>query len=214
MMGTPMRVAENASTPPPWLAGTSRTAGGPWREQQTRPWVRVLDSDTDPGLALKQGIPEHVPSATDDLNAGWKLGQIAVGVAPTDGGHRGSGPAAEGMQGPWAYWAQGEVLPALGVKAKAVPDSLPAHLDWDRAVQQIRVERDAYEQHKEEILGRYEGQYVAVLNGTVIDSDGDYGRLAERVFARLGRRVVLLIRATRESGRAVVRSGLVRASSR
>ncbi len=164
-------------------------------------------------LALEQGLAASVRSVTYELGEEWNLPEDALHVMPAH-------------ERPWVLALPGRILEgsrawmhvqatsAMGVRAEVEPEPSPQPLDWDRAVRQIRAERDAYERHKQEILSRYEGRYVAVVNGNVIDSDGDYGRLAERVFARLGRRVVLLIRATRESDRAVVRSGLVRATPR
>ncbi len=86
--------------------------------------------------------------------------------------------------------------------------------EWEAAVRQIRAEREAFERNKEQILREHEGQYVAILNGRVIDDDADHGILAQRVYGRVGRRPVLFTRATREPEVAVVRRGHFRSAAR
>lgn len=100
----------------------------------------------------------------------------------------------------------------LGGAASAASQRIEeqARNEWEAAVRQIRAEQDAYESHKDEVLSRYEGRYVAILNGQVIDHDADYGRLATRVYARVGRRPVFLTRVARKRGVAVVHRGYLR----
>ena len=45
-----------------------------------------------------------------------------------------------------------------------------------------------FAQHKDELLAQYDGQFVAILNGTVVDSDADFEKLAERIYAKYGYR--------------------------
>jgi hypothetical protein len=61
-----------------------------------------------------------------------------------------------------------------------------------------------YEAHRQALVRRYEGSYVAIVGGKVIDHDRDFAALAERVFARVGQRPVLMPKVAREA--AVVRA--------
>lgn len=62
------------------------------------------------------------------------------------------------------------------------------------------------ELHRDELLARYDGEYVAVHEGSVVDHDRDFDALASRVFERLGSRPVLMPRIQRDEARARLRS--------
>ncbi len=49
-----------------------------------------------------------------------------------------------------------------------------------------------YEAQKRNLLRRYRGQYVAIINRRVVDHDREFGRLARRVFKRFGVRPVFM----------------------
>lgn len=49
-----------------------------------------------------------------------------------------------------------------------------------------------YEAHLDELLPRYQGEYVAVVDGEVVDHDRDFDPLARRVFERYCARSVYL----------------------
>jgi hypothetical protein len=51
-----------------------------------------------------------------------------------------------------------------------------------------------YERNRERLTRDYSGQYVAVLDGALLDHDRDFEQLAERVFARAGSRSVFMPR--------------------
>ncbi len=51
-----------------------------------------------------------------------------------------------------------------------------------------------YETHKQNLLRRYRGQYVAIVNRRAVDHDREFGRLARRVFKRFGVRPVFMPR--------------------
>ena len=53
------------------------------------------------------------------------------------------------------------------------------------------------EAHRDRLVRKYEGLYVAIVNGEVIDHDSDFSALAQRVFRRGGVRPVLMPRVTR-----------------
>ncbi len=43
-----------------------------------------------------------------------------------------------------------------------------------------------YEAHKRQLLRRYHGDYLAIVDRRVLDHDPDFGTLAARVFAKVG----------------------------
>lgn len=49
-----------------------------------------------------------------------------------------------------------------------------------------------YEAHRRQLLRRYPGEYVAILNGRVLDHDSDFSALAGRVFAKVGVRPLFM----------------------
>ena len=63
----------------------------------------------------------------------------------------------------------------------------------------IRADMEWYEKHKEALLQRDEGQYIAILNGRVIDADPSFHALAERVFGKLGYRSVFMPKVERQT---------------
>ena len=50
----------------------------------------------------------------------------------------------------------------------------------------LEREREAYERLEPELLSLYKGQYVAIREGQVIDSDPDEMTLVQRVYEKLG----------------------------
>lgn len=70
----------------------------------------------------------------------------------------------------------------------------------------IRKDMAWYEQHKEALLEQYEGQYIAILDGRVIDADNSFHKLAERVFSKLGYRSVFMPRVERHPRQVWLRS--------
>ncbi len=48
----------------------------------------------------------------------------------------------------------------------------------------LKIEKDNYEINKEKFLKEYEGKYIALIDGTIIDHDLDYSALAKRVFEK------------------------------
>jgi prevent-host-death family protein len=58
--------------------------------------------------------------------------------------------------------------------------------------QQLAQERAALERMKPALLRKYAEQFVAILDGQVVDADADKRALAKRVYARWGYRTLLL----------------------
>jgi len=67
--------------------------------------------------------------------------------------------------------------------ASEQPREAPAPLERDMAW---------YEAHKSELLRRYRGEHLAILEGRVLDHDQDFSALAGRVFAKVGVRSIFM----------------------
>ncbi len=63
-----------------------------------------------------------------------------------------------------------------------------------------------FEAHRDQLVRKYEGLYVAIVEGKVIDHDRSFAALAQRVFRREGMRPVLMPRVTRTETVVRVRS--------
>lgn len=50
----------------------------------------------------------------------------------------------------------------------------------------LRIEKENYEKKKDELVKQYEGVYVALYNGQVLDKDKSYSALAKRVYDNSG----------------------------
>ena len=72
-------------------------------------------------------------------------------------------------------------LQAGGKRAAPVEDDLDLGMDW-------------YAKNRSRLVRQYDGKYVAILDGRVIDHDRDFEALAARVFKRVGVRSVFMPR--------------------
>lgn len=68
---------------------------------------------------------------------------------------------------------------ALGAESQDDLKPLEADMAW-------------YEAHRRQLLRRYAGEYLAILDGKVLDHDSDFSALAGRVFAKVGVRPVFM----------------------
>lgn len=70
------------------------------------------------------------------------------------------------------------------------------------------LDRDSawYRKHRPQLLRRYLGEYVAIVEGAVVDHGRDFGALAARVFARFGNRNVYMPRIQNQEPTARIRS--------
>lgn len=75
-----------------------------------------------------------------------------------------------------------------------------------RAPTGLEADRAWYEKHFKRLVDRYEGQFVAIIKGAVVDHDDDFAMLAERVFAKHGPRPIFMPRVVRAPRVARVRS--------
>src|SRR5437762_2208677 len=56
----------------------------------------------------------------------------------------------------------------------------------------LREDMAWFDERSEELIERYRGQYVAIVDGRVADHDPSFSALAERVFAKHGPRPVFM----------------------
>ena len=55
-----------------------------------------------------------------------------------------------------------------------------------------------FQDHLEEFLGEYEGRYVAIVKGQVVDSDQDWELLARRMYKGWGHQSIFMPKVERE----------------
>lgn len=58
----------------------------------------------------------------------------------------------------------------------------------------LQAEKAWYEAHKKDLVRRYRGQYVAIVDQRVVDHDKAFGPLAHRAFSRFGVRPIFMPR--------------------
>jgi hypothetical protein len=63
-----------------------------------------------------------------------------------------------------------------------------------------------YRKHRTALLRRYRGEYVAIVDGKVVDHGRDFSALAGRVFKRLGNRSIYMPRVEATEPTAKIRS--------
>jgi hypothetical protein len=63
-----------------------------------------------------------------------------------------------------------------------------------------------YARHRSRLARRYQGEYVAIVDGRVVDHDVDFGALAGRVFRATGERPVFMPKVGEESVTLRIRS--------
>jgi plasmid stability protein len=89
----------------------------------------------------------------------------------------------------------------------AIAQSLSSEREQPAAAEDdLRDSMEWYEHNREQLSGRFRGEYVAILDDTVIDHDKDFASLATRVFGRVGIRPVFMPRVMGGAEQARVRS--------
>jgi hypothetical protein len=63
-----------------------------------------------------------------------------------------------------------------------------------------------YQENRSNLLRRYRGEYVAIIDHAVVDHGRDFGAVAARVFARFGNRSVYMPRVQTSEPAARIRS--------
>ena len=105
--------------------------------------------------------------------------------------------------------AQRVSRPIADVLVDVVVDAFPTVYEHPQRGQ-MEWEQAAYARQREELLSKYEGQYIAMHGGVVVDHDSDISTLTQRVDARYSLDEIVHIRlVTREPDR-VLRSRSLR----
>lgn len=56
----------------------------------------------------------------------------------------------------------------------------------------LELAQKYYEEHKESLLRKHEGKYIAILNNKLIGSDQDFPKLAQRVYRKYGYQTIYM----------------------
>jgi hypothetical protein len=56
-----------------------------------------------------------------------------------------------------------------------------------------------FNSHREELLRDYRGKWIAIIRGTVVDTDDEFAALAQRVYSKYGYRAILMTRVETET---------------
>jgi len=56
----------------------------------------------------------------------------------------------------------------------------------------LELSKKYYQEHKESLLKKYKGRYIAILNNKVIGSDKDFSRLAQRIYKKYGYQTIYM----------------------
>lgn len=99
---------------------------------------------------------------------------------------------------------RGETLTALVTQALA--RSLRVEDGTQNRADDLQRDMVWYRNHRPNLLRRYPGEYVAIVDEAVVDHGRDFGTLAARVFARFGNRNVYMPRVQTGEPAARIRS--------
>lgn len=82
--------------------------------------------------------------------------------------------------------------------AKVVTEALERSLGASAAVHgseaELQADMDWYRKHQPKLVERYAGQYVAIIDGAVVDHAAEFHEVARRVFDRYGNRSIFMPR--------------------
>ena len=99
---------------------------------------------------------------------------------------------------------RGETLTTIVTEALA--RSLGVVGETPVPIHDLRADMTWYREHRTSLLRKYGGQYVAIVDASVVDHDGDFATLATRVFRRFGNRNIYMPRVQRGEPLARIRS--------
>ncbi|TMQ18411.1 MAG: hypothetical protein E6J90_02130 [Deltaproteobacteria bacterium] len=78
--------------------------------------------------------------------------------------------------------------------AEALARSLGAAGERAAPANDLQDDMMWYRKHRPSLLRRYRGEYVAIVDASVVDHDRDFAALALRVFSRFGNRNIFMPR--------------------
>ena len=56
----------------------------------------------------------------------------------------------------------------------------------------LELAKKYYDEHKESLLRKYKGKYVAIFNNKVVGSDKDFSKLAHRIYKKYGYQTIYM----------------------
>lgn len=56
----------------------------------------------------------------------------------------------------------------------------------------LELAKKYYTEHKESLLKKYKGKYIAILNNKIVGSDKDFSELAERIYKKFGYQTIFM----------------------
>jgi len=56
----------------------------------------------------------------------------------------------------------------------------------------LEVAKKYYIEHKESLLKKYKGKYIAILNNKIVGFDKDFSKLAERIYKKFGYQTIFM----------------------
>lgn len=62
----------------------------------------------------------------------------------------------------------------------------------------VDMEKRIFEENRASYLMDYEGKYIALLNGVVLDSENSFSALAKKIYTKLGYRAIFITRVTKK----------------
>jgi hypothetical protein len=92
------------------------------------------------------------------------------------------------------------------IVAEALARSLGVDRDPQDRADDLGRDLAWYREHRATLLRRYRGEYVAIVDATVVDHDREFSALAARVFARFGNRSIYMPRVEAAEPTARIRS--------
>ncbi len=99
---------------------------------------------------------------------------------------------------------RGQTLTTL--VAEALARSLRVDSDMEDRADDLHHDMEWYQKNRANLLRRYQGEYVAIVEATVVDHGPDFSALATRVFARFGNRNIYMPRVETGEPTARIRS--------
>lgn len=81
----------------------------------------------------------------------------------------------------------------IKIKTSVVPEGDRLYEEKsDENIRDFEEAKSFFRRNKKKILSKYQDKYIAILKNRVIDSDEDFGRLAKRVYNKLGYRPIYM----------------------
>lgn len=81
---------------------------------------------------------------------------------------------------------------------EALAKALGSGSEEEDDIRSIRPDLDWFEANRKRLARRYRNEYIAIVDKKVVDHDGDFSALAQRVFAKYGPHPIAMPKVTPE----------------